>query len=273
MAMLRLANGRIVNTNDLNWSPSAGGGSMYDATRLGAAPFAPLPAPPPMPGLTTRRVTSVPIGPDGNPVVGGRGQSAAPANPPRLSFFDFIRAVVTPNPPTLPMADPTPPVVKDQSRLPTGTGLTFDPEAQAAQDAELLGTSPGPDLLTGSGRSTLLPFPMPASRQPRFSDPTDGLNGAGPQYGSAFRPESNGWGSNGFTYAWMNNDITAPSSPPPVRGTLGPITFRKGDTVSKLAKARGMTVTSFADLYGIANPNRIYAGRQGALDALPASPA
>ena len=30
--------------------------------------------------------------------------------------------------------------------------------------------------------------------------------------------------------------------------------------MGKLAKARGMTVTSFADLYGIANPNRIYAG-------------
>jgi hypothetical protein len=221
-----------------------------------------------MPGLTTRKVRTYAVDATGNPVIGEGGQSAVPSNPPPLSFFDFIRAVVMPNPPPAPVAGPTPPVVKDQSRLLTGTGLYLDPEAQAAQDAELLRTSPDPDLLPGSGRSTLLPFPMPASRQPRSSDPTDGLNGAGPQYGSAYRPESNGWGSNGYTYAWMNNDITAPSSPPPVRGTLGPITFRKGDTVSKLAKARGMTVTSFADHYGIANPNRIYAG-----DTVTARPA
>jgi peptidoglycan hydrolase-like protein with peptidoglycan-binding domain len=33
--------------------------------------------------------------------------------------------------------------------------------------------------------------------------------GAAPQFGSAFRPETNGWGSNGFTYSWMKK-------PPPV---------------------------------------------------------
>lgn len=40
----------------------------------------------------------------------------------------------------------------------------------------------------------------------------------------------------------------------------GPITFKEGDTVGKLAKGLGMTVSSFSDLYGIANPNKIYAG-------------
>jgi hypothetical protein len=47
-------------------------------------------------------------------------------------------------------------------------------------------------------------------------------------------------------------------SPPQVPGA---ITFKKGDTVSKLAKQRGMTVSSFADLFGIANPNKIRAGQ------------
>jgi hypothetical protein len=55
--------------------------------------------------------------------------------------------------------------------------------------------------------------------------------------------------------------ITAPQpagNPPQVPGA---ITFRKGDTVSALAKKLGMTTASFADRYGITNPNRIYAGQ------------
>jgi LysM repeat protein len=47
-------------------------------------------------------------------------------------------------------------------------------------------------------------------------------------------------------------------SPPSVPGA---ITFKKGDTVSALAKQRGMTVSSFSDLFGIKNPNKIYAGQ------------
>lgn len=40
----------------------------------------------------------------------------------------------------------------------------------------------------------------------------------------------------------------------------GAITFKKGDTVSALAKRLGMTTSSFADRYGITNPNKIKAG-------------
>ena len=50
------------------------------------------------------------------------------------------------------------------------------------------------------------------------------------------------------------------AAPPAVPSSLGPITFRKGDTVWDLARDRGMTVKSFADLYGIKNPDRIRAG-------------
>lgn len=50
-----------------------------------------------------------------------------------------------------------------------------------------------------------------------------------------------------------------PAGGPPAL-PAGAITFRKGDTVSALAKRLGMTTTSFSDLYGIANPNRIRAG-------------
>jgi hypothetical protein len=46
--------------------------------------------------------------------------------------------------------------------------------------------------------------------------------------------------------------------PPQVPGA---ITFKRGDTVSKLAQQRGMTVSSFSDLFGIANPNKIRAGQ------------
>jgi hypothetical protein len=47
-------------------------------------------------------------------------------------------------------------------------------------------------------------------------------------------------------------------APPQVPGA---ITFKKGDTVSELAAARGMTTASFADLFGISNPNKIRAGQ------------
>jgi hypothetical protein len=303
MAMLRLANGRIVNTNDLNWSPSAGGGTMYDATRLHAAPFAPPPVRAPLPGLTTRKVTSVPIGPDGNPVVGhpvptfqtgmlGRISPPSvlgPAHFARMNANDIIgggpepKVTQAPAPHVIDAVNPL-----DASRL----GLTRSSPASA------------PDLLTGSGRSTALPFPLQGFRRPTVEGnaPAFGggggstpqpvpiiegrdqawvdqgpdmealkkvaegglINGAGPRNGSAFRA---GWGSTGWTFdrpelapARVPLPRERPSSPPPVRGTLRPITFKRGDTVGKLAKERGMTVTSFADLYGIANPDRIYAG-------------
>lgn len=49
----------------------------------------------------------------------------------------------------------------------------------------------------------------------------------------------------------------APSQP----RQLEPITFRRGDTVSALAQARGMTTNEFAAHYGITDPNRIFAGQ------------
>lgn len=52
-----------------------------------------------------------------------------------------------------------------------------------------------------------------------------------------------------------------PSVPAPRGSSLGSITFKKGDTVWDLARDRGMTVGAFADLYGIANPNKIKAGQ------------
>jgi len=123
-------------------------------------------------------------------------------------------------------------VAKDESRLPANDGgeagflAAFYPgAANPAADAA--------GQLAGG-------IPMPRSRPiPPASIPLTSLTGAPPSIP-------------------MPRNRPAPPMP---SGTLGPITFKRGDTVSQLARDRGMTVKSFADLFGISNPDKIRAGQ------------
>jgi hypothetical protein len=89
------------------------------------------------------------------------------------------------------------------------------------------------DQLTGSGNSRF-PRPLPMAFGPRGAMPPAGIPLTG---------------------------VAPPRNRPAPSQVPGAITFKRGDTVSKLAKQRGMTVSSFADLFGIANPNKIRAGQ------------
>jgi LysM repeat protein len=89
------------------------------------------------------------------------------------------------------------------------------------------------DQLTGSGNSRF-PRPLPMAFGPRGAMPPAGIPLTG---------------------------VAPPRNRPAPPQVPGAITFKRGDTVSKLAKQRGMTTASFADLFGIKNPNKIYAGQ------------
>jgi hypothetical protein len=93
------------------------------------------------------------------------------------------------------------------------------------------------DQLSGSGRNTAMPFPLMGFNQPRYSEPID------------------------ITIRGGSKMLPMPRNRPAPPQVPGAITFKRGDTVSKLAKQRGMTTASFADLFGIANPNKIRAGQ------------
>ena len=96
------------------------------------------------------------------------------------------------------------------------------------------------DDMTGSGNSAF-PRPTPMAFRPRA--PMDAL------------PDTYLAGSGTIQ---LDPITPKPSiTPPPIPGA---ITFKRGDTVSELAKRLGMTTASFADRYGISNPNKIRAG-------------
>lgn len=228
-----------------------------------------LPPPVPSTPLVSRSVNTVPVDMNGNPIVTsstGPGFSAPSAGATMAEQRSGARPAITvgsqpagtvqmppgarpsniPLPPPLP---PTPPVQtagavwdpfnpnnpKDQSRLPTDMGYMTGPAPNSALEAI--------DTLAGSGNSTMpraLPFGYgPVVPNAPASIPLTSLTGAPPSIP-------------------MPRNRPAPPTP---AGTLGPITFRKGDTVSQLARDRGMTVKSFADLFGIKDPNKIYAGQ------------
>jgi LysM repeat protein len=108
------------------------------------------------------------------------------------------------------------------------------------------------DQMNPSGRSTAFPFPLMGFNQPTYREPVDITVRGGNVPGQQFQPGMRGRG--------QPPNVPMPKVRPDVPQVPGAITFKKGDTVSALAKARGMTVSSFADLFGISNPNKIRAG-------------
>jgi LysM repeat protein len=161
------------------------------------------------------------------------GQPLVAATPPKQNFFDFLKGGFSNKTPQQTVANNGPSTVpKDETRLGyAGSPLPEDPLANPALTAI--------DQLTGSGRSTAMPFPLMGFNQPRYSEPIDITIQGGNKAPNVAMPR-------------------ARPSPPQIPGA---ITFKSGDTVSALAKARGMTTASFADLFGISNPNKIKAGQ------------
>jgi hypothetical protein len=251
-------------------------------------------------GLNVYSRPTVAIGPDGNPVTAPRGvgpsgvgntwssvASARPVNSPRGGMLPFppdtppprnytglgggpwrsiagaspVQTAARPSRTVSPLPQgPTPRMGYDPltgEYKPIGPGSSYLLGEQAGPVGGIVsgknetrlgyaGFPPDPtnpalgaieDQLNPSGRSTGFPFPLMGFNQPRYSEPIDiTIRG-----GSKMPP--------------MPRNRPAPPQVP------GAITFKRGDTVSKLAKQRGMTVSSFADLFGIANPNKIRAGQ------------
>jgi LysM repeat protein len=133
------------------------------------------------------------------------------------------------------------------------------------------------DMLAGSGRSTAQPFPLMGFNRPMMPPAAPARSGGSPLIG----PRDQAWVEQGPDMAALDRitkgavrkpqflpGMTGRGQPPRAPNPAGnppsipgAITFKKGDTVSALAKARGMTTASFADLFGIANPNKIRAGQ------------
>jgi hypothetical protein len=117
---------------------------------------------------------------------------------------------------------------KNETRL-GYAGLPPDPTNPALGAIE--------DQMNPSGRSTGFPFPLMGFNQPIHREPID------------------------ITIQGGNKMPPMPRARPSPPQIPGAITFKSGDTVSELAKQRGMTTASFADLFGISNPNKIKAGQ------------
>jgi LysM repeat protein len=261
---------------------------MYDGT---------YPASSPPPGVS--RVTpeglnvysrpTVAIGPDGNPVTmarsGGPGvgntwanvasappvqtasRPAPPVSAPKTggNFFDFLGTAFSNKQPPVYTAD-NPPPRAPSSPIPGGPTI----DATNPIDLYRLGLSPSKpqpaalgaidDMLGGSGRSTGQPFPLMGFNRPMMP----ARSGGSPLIG----PRDQQWVNEGPDMAALDAitkgakpNVALPRARPSPPQIPGAITFKKGDTVSALAKQRGMTVASFADLFGIANPNKIKAGQ------------
>jgi nucleoid-associated protein YgaU len=144
----------------------------------------------------------------------------------------------------------------DQSRLPTNAGeaeflAAFGPQAQNPALSAI-------DQLTGSGRSTAFPFPVPSFR--RGLVPTgDTLPGATNFDGSPVEIMVNG----GKQMPPMPRNRPAP----PMGGNY---TVKRGDTVWDLARANNTTVNAIALANGLRDPSKIRAGQQLTLPSVPA---
>jgi hypothetical protein len=188
---------------------------------------------------------------------------ARPANIPMPGNIQPMQTAQAPNPrsrPIFPAWDPfNPNTPKDQSRLPTDMAYLTGPGDQNPALEAI-------DQLTGSGRSTALPFPLPAYRQPTYVPPVEiTVNGGQPNIPTPPGP---------FRARPQTPYMTSPSyMTTPVAGQGNSITFKKGDTVWDLARDRGMTVNAFADLYGLSNPGKIRAGQTVTMRApIPRTP-
>jgi hypothetical protein len=269
-----------------NWLPPA---AIYQG-------MYPTPATPPgvsrvtPEGLNVYSRPTVAIGPDGNPVgmpsqrSAGLGagtwanlagappvQTAARPGPPVSApktggnFFDFLGSAFSNKQPPVYTADNPPPRAPSQ---PIPSGPTID--ATNPIDLYRLGLSPSKpqpaalgaidDMLGGSGRSTAQPFPLMGFNRPMMPP----RSGGSPLIG----PRDQQWVNEGPDMAALDAitkggapNVGLPRARPSPPQIPGAITFKKGDTVSALAKQRGMTVSSFADLFGISNPNKIKAGQ------------
>lgn len=232
-------------------------------------------------GLNVYARPTVAIGSDGSPVF----PMASPPNPPQFQAGMLGRI----SPPSGPVPSQDRMVAEPQGGPkrqpyldPSGT-YTRSLDPFFGYSDRLAGGGGGPavsaidDLLAGSGRSTAFPFPRLPSRypvlpptgpQPIIEKRDQAWVEQGPdmealkavteaadrRYGRVVRPGMMGRNPGGGMYGPSPPSLPAPNIP-------GAITFKKGDTVGKLAKSLGMTVSSFADRYGISNPNKIYAGQ------------
>jgi hypothetical protein len=268
-----------------NWLPPA---AIYQG-------MYPTPATPPgvsrvtPEGLNVYSRPTVAIGPDGNPVTMARnggpgvgntwanvasappvqtaGRPAPPVSAPKAggNFFDFLGTAFSNRQPPVYTADNPPPRAPSQ---PIPSGPTID--ATNPIDLYRLGLSPSApqpsavgaidDMLAGSGRSTAQPFPLMGFNRPMMP----ARSGGSPLIG----PRDQQWVNEGPDMAALDAvtkgakpNVALPRARPNPPQIPGAITFKKGDTVGALAKARGMTTASFADLFGIANPNKIKAGQ------------
>lgn len=225
------------------------------------------------PPLVSRSVNTVPIDANGNPIIPKPGFTADDMSKTRAQQSGARPAVTVGTQPagtvTMPpgvrpasVGLPKPPVppqqtllagmfgrgnggywsgaLKDQAQLPPNDGG----EAGFLQAFGPGATNPALtaiDQLTGSGQSSF-PRPLPLAFAPRGGIDPATIPLPGPVIPLAGGPP-----------------VPRPAgAPPPIPGA---ITFKKGDTVSALAKRLGMTTSSFADRYGIANPNKIRAGQ------------
>jgi hypothetical protein len=233
---------------------------MYEPNSLAGKPAAPLP------GLATRSVPTFAVDMEGQPIIGGKDAlataveqrggrdgflaypeyqvaSATPANGPAFGGGWGSDGFVLPgmNREMLVAQAPAPrqrpafgPTVhdpfqtiledKDQTRLPTNAG---EREFMAAFYPNAANPAvAATEQMAGGG------VPMPRPR-PGFVQP--------------FTPSA--------------RLRAAPQQQPGPSPATGSITFRRGDTVENLARGRGMTTNEFAAHYGIADPNRIFAGQ------------
>jgi hypothetical protein len=265
MPLVRLQNGTVVDTNQLAWQ---GGGTMFDATRI-QSPFTPPPMPAPTQGLTTRKVNTVPVDMYGNPVaqaprsnfgqgVGNSWSSVASAAP-----VQSVRTGMLPYPPDSPAPRPNTGLGGGPwQAIASASPVQGYPGASPSQQTALAG-------MFGRGQGG---YWSGALKDQAQLPPNDGGEAG---FLQAFGPQADP------SAAVTAIDQAAPMPPlprirpiPPAQIPLtsitapsggvpqvpGAITFKKGDTVSALAKRLGMTTSSFADRYGITNPNKIRAG-------------
>lgn len=272
--LLNAARQSLVRMPDGTYAPAPQ--RNYDPPSLDAIYGGILPASPPsVPGpLKTRSVNTVPVDAYGNPIIpkpgfvadtmgATQGEQRSGARPsvtigtqpagtaqlppgvtPNSVLQAFAQMGIQPSGGTG-RGHPTQ-TAEGTTYFPTGTGqygynaVTGEYEIMQPGNAYTRGALPpnstmnnpalgAIDQLTGSGNSTF-PRPLPMAFAPRGVMPPAQI----PL--TSLQPSGN-----------------VPQLP-------GAITFKKGDTVSALAKKLGMTTSSFSDLYGISNPDKIYAG-------------
>lgn len=272
--LLNSARQQLVRLPDgtLTLAPQFGQATSLDEIYRGMYPVTP---PAPTAPLISRSVSTVPVDMNGNPIVTsstGPGFSAPTAGATMAEQRSGSRPAVTIG------SQPAGTVAMPPGARPASVNQAF---AQMNRPPDIIQNIPPPSL--PSAQPTIdATNPIDISRLGLTTSPfatvpaVAAIEQAAPPSGSfpMPRPLPLGFGPlaanppASIPLTALTGPTGAPSIPlprnrpaPPVRtGTLGPITFQRGDTVSQLARDRGMTVKSFADLFGIKDPNKIRAG-------------